>query len=273
MMFLSFLFFCIYNVYAVNQKDYEECESFLKEYMPSRDIGNNPSFPELMNETITYALLTREQYSYAKDLPMEIFMNYVLPYYTLTEPRENWRKYFYLKFYNKSMEFSNNNNNTDDITMWVINNFVTIFGLKFVSDTNDLSYAPFEVITKQYASCTGNSNLVVAILRSIGIASRVVGTPMWNTNCTHGSAGNHNWIESYNPITQAWSFTDAWGYGNPTMNTSWFYPGDTKCALDNNPNYSIWAQSYKPTGYHYPIVWDWNATYINAYNVTDNYLS
>ena len=101
---------------------------------------------------------------------------------------------------------------------------------------------------------------------------RVTGVPKWVTNCT-GMVGNHNWVETYNPDTGYWSFTDAYGYGYKVMNYSWFYPKDTSCAIPGNINHSIWTTSYQTTGKYFPMAWDWDATYVNGIDVTLDYQS
>ena len=60
---------------------YEACYDFLTEYMPSRDENVISSI--LLNQTITYALTARYRFSYAKEVPWDMFLNNVLPYYVL----------------------------------------------------------------------------------------------------------------------------------------------------------------------------------------------
>jgi len=57
-----------------------------------------------------------------------------------------------------------------------------------------------------YASCTGVSILYADALRAVGVPARIVGTPAWNADVSHG---NHNWVEVYLG-TQAYGNADGW---------------------------------------------------------------
>ena len=90
------LFVCAAVSASAASSDYDECMSFLTENMPPRDVGNIPE--PVLNETIVYALLTRTEApftAWTSDIPFSIFQNYVLPYASLSEPRENWRKFLF----------------------------------------------------------------------------------------------------------------------------------------------------------------------------------
>lgn len=253
--------------------DYDACMNFLLNNMPDRDVGNIPN--KVLNESVTFALLTRgmDLYNgYTKSLPFDIFQNYVLPYVTLSESRDNWRKYFYDRLY--PLIINNTNMNrlpVSNITLWFVNNQNKLFNLYFDPDSTPLVYSPFEVMTYGYGSCTGYSTFVVAALRSIGIAARIAGTPSWVTSCTN-LTGNHNWIEIYDE-NGYWSFTDApGGYGK--MNVTWFYPKDTSCQISGSLNHSIYASSFAKNNesqIYYVMEWDYSATYVPAFDVTTNY--
>merc|ERR1712232_788922 len=132
-----------------------------------------------------------------QSLPFDIFANYVLPYAVLSEPRDNWRKYFFTRLSPLIMANTSMNQwKVSDITLWFVNHQNEIFDLYFKSDSTPMVYSPLEVLSYGYGSCTGYSLFVVAALRSIGIASRVAGTPSWVQKCTNLS-GNHNWLEVY----------------------------------------------------------------------------
>eukprot|EP01084_Bolivina_argentea_P070670 128505_1 len=263
------------SVKILPNSEYSQCLNFLMDNMPPRDIGNIPD--EVLNLTINYALLTRniEPYNkYSSYIPFDIFKNYVLPYATLSEARENWRKYFFdfLTPYIVNMTLGNPKLNSIDIFLWFINNQNNLFNIQFKSGSTPSSYSPFEVLSYGYGSCTGYSLFVTAALRSIGIPTRVVGTPQWVSNCT-GTPGNHNWIEIYDQ-NGYWSFMDAVNLeGYTTINTSWFYPNWTNCQIPGSLNHSIYASSFAPTDNktYFVMEWEYDAKYVPAYDVTNNY--
>ena len=70
--------------------------AFLIAYMPERDLQQLTAAFLLGNAD--YAYQARDKYSWAKALPDSIFLNEVLPYVSLNETREGWRKDFYERF-------------------------------------------------------------------------------------------------------------------------------------------------------------------------------
>ena len=283
-------FITFINAQNINQYDennqYDECMNFLLDNMPERDIGNiaNP----VLNETITYALMTRSANSlftrWTSDIPFDIFKNYVLPYASLSEARDNWRKFFYnqMEPILKTLSLNETIVNISDrsnLTLWVINNLNSypLFKnkqFKFVSNQEPERISTFEVMSYLYSSCTGYSNLFTGILRSIGIPTRITGTPHWNCqcigcNCTSPFECNHNWIEIYDN-NGYWSYTDAFPTGYKLMNKTWF-TNNANCSIPGG-NYSIYAASFAPTdGTHFIMEWDYSAKYVPAWDVSLNY--
>jgi len=254
---------------------YQDCYNFLVKYMPERDV--NVITDLLLNETITYALIARNRFSYASKIPWDIFQNDVLPYMIMNEARDNWRKFFYLKFASLADEYDN----TNDLAVYMANNMWTIMNIVWQSDTAPWVMSPFEVTTYGYASCTGHSIALVAALRAVGVPSRVSGT-IWNMTCTNGESiggsnvrynaldDNHSWFEVWDK--DVWSFCDANSCPNG-LNNTWFYPTNTNCQSNDNANFTIYATSYKttPNNLKYVMPWAFQDFSVNAYNVTNNY--
>ena len=61
--------------------------------------------------------------------------------------------------------------------------------------------SPKESIEQGLASCTGLSIVLIDACRSVGVPTRLVGTPMWANK-----AGNHTWVEIWDGD---WHFTGA----------------------------------------------------------------
>jgi len=141
--------------------------------------------------------------------------------------------------------------------------------------------SPFQTITAHHASCTGLSILLVCALRAVGAPARVAGTARWNTS----TGGNHDWVEIWDHET-GWSFTGPAEF-NPILNRTWFFPYPAKnqvSGFDECNGASIFATSWAPSPEKtfFPMVWlangisgsCWpNGTYVNAIDVTENYLS
>ena len=76
-----------------NQK---EGMAFLIAYMPERDLKELTA--DFLLENTAYAYQAREKYVWAREIPDTVFLNDVLPYVSLNETREGWRKEFYERF-------------------------------------------------------------------------------------------------------------------------------------------------------------------------------
>merc|ERR1712129_74462 len=125
----------------------------------------------------------------------------------------------------------------------------------FEAGLTPLIFDPMSVIAFQRGSCTGLSILLVSALRSLGIPSRVVGTPAWNGKQKNG---NHNWIEYYSSQHE-WKFIEAAPAhgGVPDKNAppcnNWFCDGnhfDGKTKV-----YAARLEKSKSESY-YPLAWD-----------------
>ncbi|MGB1259423.1 MAG: transglutaminase domain-containing protein, partial [Akkermansiaceae bacterium] len=117
------------------------------------------------------------------------------------------------------------------------------------------------------ASCTGLSILLNNAFRAVGIPSRVAGTPAWTTK-----RGNHNWVEVWTSADKQWHFTEYYPDKSGKLDRGWLI-GDAARANKNSIYHSIYASSWKPTGKHFPLVWNMRLRYVHAVNVTDRYVA
>jgi hypothetical protein len=108
------------------------------------------------------------------------------------------------------------------------------------------------IITFGYASCTGVSIFYVDALRSVGIPSRIAGTPAWNGVYSNG---NHNWVEIWT-AENGWQFIEAKpaGSGETFSNPcdKWF------CNPSHFANGTqVFAARFKQDEtVRYPMAWD-----------------
>lgn len=229
--------------------------AFLIAYMPERDLKQLTA--GFLLENADYAYRAREQYSWAKALPDSIFLNEVLPYVSLNETREGWRKDFYERFGKYVAHCTTIFEAIDSINRNVRDEVLVDYNTK--REKPDQS--PAESIRQGMASCSGLSILLTDAFRAVGIPSRIAGTPNW-----HDSRGNHNWCEVW--ADGKWYFTE---YYPNQLNKAWFF-ADAGKADKNNVEKAIYASSFKPTGISFPLVWDKNIRYVPAENVTDRYV-
>ena len=235
-----------------NQK---EGMAFLIAYMPERDLQSLKA--DFLLENAAYAYQAREQFPWAKAIPDSVFLNEVLPYVSLNEKRESWRKEFYERFSKYVAKCTNIFEAIDSVNRNIRDEVVVDYNTK----REKPDQAPFESMRQHMASCTGLSILLTDAFRAVGIPSRVAGTPNW-----HDERGNHNWTEVW--ADGKWYFTEYYFPGQ--LDNAWFF-ADAGQAVKNNPDKAIYASSFKPTGISFPLVWDENIRYVYAENVTDRY--
>ena len=227
---------------------------FLIENMPAHDLSSLSA--DFLAEHIEYAFRAREQFVWAKDVPDELFLNNVLPYASLNEARDAWRKMFFEDF--KTL-----------VTDCKTKGEVALKLNKAIFDRLNVHYSrarpkadqsPLESIAASKASCTGLSIMMVDACRALGVPARVVGTPQWAT-----SPGNHTWVEIWD---DGWHFLGA--SESTTLNRAWF-SGQSSRQIAGNVNHAIYAASFKRTGLHFPLAWDRSITYVPAIDITDSY--
>lgn len=274
-----------------------ECFEFLVRHMPARDLGMNVS---MLADTVAYALEARDTFPFAAAVPWHIFLNDVLPYSVLAEPRNPWRPLFFRYFAtsNKTAALR-----ADNMTLAAVGFWMNTYGWRMTtpwihyveSQTDTINgYSPFQVLAAHNASCTGLSEFMVACFRSIGVPARIAGTPHWNlgnVTCPRGDAspdcGNHDWVEVW--AGGGWGFVDQMDSRYP-LNTSWFFPGHAKSQVPGTLNHSIFATSWAPAAMvqadwggdddplarpvdYFPMVWDWHDRVTSAWDVTRRYLA
>ncbi|MCX7704012.1 MAG: transglutaminase-like domain-containing protein [Planctomycetota bacterium] len=228
---------------------------FLVANMPERDLKElKKSF---LVENIEYAYKARENTSWGKEIPDEIFLNYVLPYVNLNEKRDNWRKDFYEKFLPVAKKCKTMSEAVLKLNKEV---FETLNVKYHPTKRPKPDQSPYESVQAGFASCTGLSVLLIDACRAVCIPARMAGIPMWTDN-----SGNHNWVEVWDG---EWYFV---GASEPTpLNETWFVE-KAKKADASNPRHRIYAASFKKTDSYFPLVWDASIKYVSAIDVTKFY--
>lgn len=232
----------------------KEGMAFLIANMPERDLKTLKA--DFLLENVAYAYKAREEFKWAKTIPDSVFLNDVLPYVSLNETRENWRRDFFERFscYVENCETifqaidSVNRNIRDEVMV------------DYNTKREKPDQSPSESIRQGMASCSGLSILLTDAFRAVGIPSRIAGTANW-----HDDRGNHNWCEVW--ADGKWYFTE---YYPNRLNKAWFF-ADAGKADKNDPGHAIYASSFQPTGTSFPLVWDENIKYVPAVNATDRY--
>ena len=293
---------------------FQETMGFSTNY--SKDDGADGLDNGMIGPTISLALDAKVLYPWTDLLTKAMFQNYVLNYANFNEARNNWRPLLvdalrlnqsdiYQNLVNSQSHNNEDELNDVDTVVSALVTFVNevLWGrlgrdpnkpIFFKSSQTPLIFDSMSTIAFGYASCTGTSILFSNALRSVGIASRVVGTPAWYGNA---SQGNHNWVEVYLPgDTIGWKFLEP-SPAQPEVDTlekdpcsRWF------CAPSRYPSSKVYAAKLSrfsrgygeidsmslndpvSSGYavepiHVPLPWEWDCKDVPGVDRTAFYTS
>ncbi|NWK57225.1 transglutaminase domain-containing protein [Verrucomicrobiaceae bacterium N1E253] len=233
---------------------------FLIAYMPDSDARSlNAAY--LLNN-VAWAYKARENFTWAKQVPEDVFFNDVLPYASLNERRDDWRQDFYKRF----SKYVKDAKTQEEALMAVNRNILKELKVEYNTKRKKPDQSPYESMEQGMASCSGLSILLNNAFRSVGIPSRVAGIPAWTTK-----RGNHNWVEVWTPVDKAWHFTEYYPDAKG-LDHGWLL-ADAAQANPKSFYHSIYASSWKSTGLHFPMVWNMKNKEVPAVNVTERYVA
>ncbi len=234
--------------------EHRQALEFLLINMPEYDLKNLTS--EFLLNNIRLAYQAREAAPW--DISDQLFLNNVLPYANIDEPRDPWREDFF-----KLCQPIVANCKTPGEAAQKIN--ATLFGqlsVKYSTARKRANQSPKESIEQGLASCTGLSILLADACRSVGVPARLAGIPSWKNK-----KGNHTWVEVWD---DGWQFTGAAEPNPQGLNRTWFQ-GDAALADPNSKLHSIYAASFQKTDTAFPMVWSPEKR-VFAENVTMRYI-
>jgi len=232
---------------------------FLIAYMPECDARKLKA--EFLLNNVAWAYKARETFPWAKEVPEDVFFNDVLPYVSLNERRDDWRE----DFFNRFSKYVRGAKTQKEALQAINKHIVKEVGVEYNTKRKKADQSPYESMDQGMASCTGLSILLNDAFRAVGIPSRVVGIPAWTTK-----RGNHNWVEVWTSADKQWHFTEYYP-DKKGLDHGWLLE-DAARANPMSFYHSIYASTWKPTGQHFPLVWDMKIKYVNAVNVTERYI-
>lgn len=236
---------------------HREAMEFLIANMPDRDLQGLSA--DFLLENVRLAYQAWDESPWKNDLPKEIFLNNVLPYANINERRDTWRKDFRERFLPLIQDAR-----TPSLAAARLNQ--TLFPLlkvRYSTQRPKADQSPYESIQSGTASCTGLSVLLIDACRAVGVPARFVGTPLWSDK-----SGNHSWVEVWD---QGWHFTGAAEPAGDQLDNVWFLDR-AAAARREDPRHAIYAVSFQRTPLKFPLIWDRQADYVSAVNVTDRYV-
>ena len=208
--------------------------NMLEEDLKSMDL-------ELLKENVEYATIAREKYEWAKNLPLEVYQQDVLPYHVVDEVRDSWRKELYEMF----APAVDTCKTMYDAVCAVNANIPKLTGVDYNTKREKTNQSPRESMRQGMASCTGLAILLVDAYRAVGIPARFAGTASW-----HDNRGNHSWTEVW--LDGEWRVTEY--YFPSQLDHLWFMPDASKAKADDR-TYAIYATRFGKADDWFPMVW------------------
>lgn len=229
---------------------------FLLENMPRPDLQTLSS--AFLIDHLSLAYQAMADAPWATRVPAEVFLNDVLPYASVNERRDAWRK----NLHDLCAPLVKECQTPGEAAQRLNQKLFGIVKVKYSTQRKRPDQSPLETMESGVATCTGLSILLVDACRSVGVPARVAGTPMWVN-----MRGNHTWVEVWD---QGWHFTGAAEQDPNGLDRGWF-THDASQALKDVPRHAIYASSFKKTGLSFPLPWASGVDYVSAVNVTDRY--
>ncbi|WP_163717847.1 transglutaminase domain-containing protein [Mangrovibacterium lignilyticum] len=193
--------------------DERQAMEYLYAYMPLSDLGDLPADFFLAN--VRKSLQTREDMTWGKSVPEDLFLHFVLPVRINNENLDSFRIVMYdeIKARVQGMKMEEA---ALEINHWCHEKVV-------YRGTDIRTSAPLSTIRKAFGRCGEMSTFTVSALRAAGIPARQVYTPRW----AH-SDDNHAWVEVW--VDGVWKYLGACE-PDARLNMGWFTEPSTRAIL------------------------------------------
>ncbi|MCK4871307.1 MAG: hypothetical protein KAS72_01135 [Phycisphaerales bacterium] len=185
--------------------DRRTAAEFLVANMPTVDLVSMSRAD--LQENLKFAFAAREELPWAKDVPFELFLHYVLPHRVTEEKYQSWRP----RFYNELSVKLDGCETMVDAAIAVNHWCTQRVGFKPTQrrDQNAIS-----TLKSGIGRCEEMMIVAIDAMRSVGIPARPCSAPWWVVN-----DNNHAWVE-------IWADGD-WYYlggceAKDTLNVAWF---------------------------------------------------
>ena len=181
--------------------------------MPLSDLANYDF--DLFLSYARHAIFLMDNVDWVKEIPDDVFLNYVLYYRVNNENIEDCRKIFFDlikdRIKNKSMMDA-----ALEINYWCLEQMT-------YKSTDERTASPLTSLKSAYGRCGEESTFTVTALRSAGIPARQVYVPRWS-HCDD----NHAWVEVF--CDGKWHYFGACE-PEPVIDKGWFNAAATRAMI------------------------------------------
>lgn len=230
--------------------------AFLAEHRPARDEAIDP---EIVLEAIEVSLLARKAYPWARGMDDTLFLNDVLPYAVLDEPREGSRR----RMHELAVPIVEGAETAEEAVRALNRELFKTVGVSYNTACRGPNQGSLESMRLGMATCTGLSILLVDACRSVGIPARVAGIASWPRR-----GGNHTWVEIHDG--ERWRYTGAAEPDGQGLDRGWF-SGEAAGAVAGHELHAVWASSWRTTGQRFPMAWSLEDRSVPGVEVTERY--
>jgi hypothetical protein len=229
---------------------------YIVENMPLRDLKALPL--SQVSQAVDLSYRARKSLSWGPRIPDAIFFDAVVPYASVTEPRQSMRAIFQARY----MPLVKDTKNPGEAALLINKNLFKDYHVVYNTKRRTTDQSPPDTIAQGMATCTGLSIMLVDALRAVGVPSRLAGIDSWP-----GRGGNHTWVEVWSE--GSWHFIGAAEPDPAGLDHGWF-ADEAATAIKSKPDNAIYAVTFKDTGGRFPLQWEPGIS-IPAVNVTDRY--
>ena len=201
---LTLILLTVSLVACSQQSSEQKAMDFLYESMSIADIGDYDE--QFFLDNVKMSLRAREEMSWGKDVPEDLFLHFVLPVRVNNERLDSFRMVWYESLKQRVQGMSMHDAALE-VNHWCHERVSYV-----PSDARTSS--PLATIRNAEGRCGEESVLAVAAMRTVGIPARQVYTPRW----AH-TDDNHAWVEVW--TDGKWSFLGACE-PEPELNMAWF---------------------------------------------------
>lgn len=182
----------------------EEALKFLYAYMPLSDLADYSG--SFFLDLVRYSFKARDEFSWGKNIPEDIFRHFVLPYRVNNENLDTARIVFFKELKERLKNLSMKQAALE-VNHWC-HEKVTYKG------TDGRTISPLGAVCSAFGRCGEESTFLVTALRSVGIPARQVYVPRW-AHCDD----NHAWVEVW--VDGKWNYMGACE-PEADLNIGWF---------------------------------------------------
>ncbi len=231
--------------------------AYLVTHLPQTDLKALP--PSALTTAVAQANDARARVAWGGQLPDDIYLDAVLPPFSMTEPRQSMRGEFQARYLPLVRDCTTPGQAALRLNASLFRDYAVTYNTRRLR-TDQCSR---ESIAQGMATCTGLSIMLVEACRAVGVPARVAGIASWP-----GRGGNHTWVEIWD-LDGSWHHLGAAEPDPRGLDHAWFSE-EAGRTPSSPPRNAIHASAYRPTGTLFPLVWSPRAQ-VPAVNVSALY--